>query len=103
MSSEVHQAVAKLTSTAAKNGFIELWLYIDSTVQFGTDSATDDQYNQACVEILQPLVNSGHVWHPTNGPWNSGAICFVRASAAGVAQLAAEVRFKQIMGSTHAH
>jgi hypothetical protein len=92
-------AARAMYQKALDKGYITLWLHIDEQTIAAIGATAEEQFNQACVRILQPLVNRGEVWHPTQGPVNNGPTCLVRASANGVASLVTEVRFSQIMGA----
>lgn len=89
----------KMIKKAAQDGYISLWLIIDHGMDIRTVLYDDERFAPECIEILKPMVNRGVVWHPTQGPTNTGPICFVRASAAGLNMLLQEQRFRQIMGS----
>ena len=92
-------AARAMYQKALDKGYITLWLHMDEQTIAALGSASEEQFNNACVRILQPLVNRGEVWHPTQGPANNGPTCLVRASANGVASLIREARFSQIMGA----
>ena len=92
-------AARAMYQKALTSGYITLWLHMDEQTIAAIGSTSEEQFNRACVRILQPLVNQGVVWHPTQGPANNGPVCLVRASADGVRSVMAEVRFSQIMGA----
>lgn len=96
---ESRQNARKMQQKAARDGYITLWLLLDSEIDGQSGPLTDEEYGLACVEMLQPLVDRLVVWHPTNGPSNSGPVCLIRASAAGVAMLVRDERLHQIMGA----
>lgn len=92
------QAAQKMRRKAARDGYITLWLLIDSN-RAGEPAASNDEYNRACQEILQPLVARALVSHPSTGPRNTGAVCLIRATTAGVSALLRSERVRQIMGA----
>ena len=92
------QAAQKMRRKAARDGYITLWLLIDSN-QAGEPAVSNDEYNRACQEILQPLVARALVSHPSGGPRNTGPVCLIRATTAGVSALLRNERVHQIMGA----
>jgi len=97
------RALKRLSGAAEKHGFVELWLSLDSQKLFGGKRVSDVDLRRKCANILKPLADSGDVIHPSKGPTNFGAICFVRATSGGVLRLAEDDNFRQILGTTHGH
>lgn len=99
LTSESRQAAVKIRQKAADAGYITLWLLPNSDDGWNPTNLTDEQHAQNCAEILWPLVDRKIVWHPPGGPNNSGPVCLVRASVAGVDLLLQDERLAQIMGA----
>lgn len=85
-----------MVKKAKRRGYITLWL--TANVPFNPDKAQltvqemDDQDQRVAEmfgELLQPLVDVGAVWHPTDGPKIEGPGCLVRANASGVGEACA--------------
>lgn len=91
-------AAREVLRKATQDGYVTLWLLIDERHTL-IATYSDEDYLAKCIDIIRPLVKRGLVWHPTNGPTNTGPVCLVRASTAGVAILLQDKRLEQIMAS----
>ena len=98
MTPESTQAAQKMPHKAARDGYITLWLLIDAQAA-AAPPVSNDEYSRACQEILQPLVARALVSHPSGGPRNTGPVCLIRATTAGVSALLRNERVHQIMGA----
>lgn len=102
------QFIKFMKKTAAKNGYVTLWLTANISFDFDVENLTaqqieDQEQNVEAIFLaaLQPLVDNGLVWHPPGGPNIQGPGCIVRAKVGGVQQLAKDQRIIQIVAFAH--
>ena len=100
--------VKVLKKRAAKDGFVTLWLTANLSFDFDFDNLTAQQIESQRQNVeaiftaaLEPLINSGLVWHPPGGPNIQGPGCIVRAKVGGIQGLVDDNRILQIAGMAH--
>ena len=88
---------------ARRNGQITLWLVLRYPYNVNVEAMTPDevveQERQVATgfdDILNPLLERGHAWHPSFGPVIKGPGCTVRATEEGLNSLLADKRIIQI-------
>ena len=109
-----HDSAGRLTETSKRNarkmrriatrqGYIALWVTANVEFDPNVDSLSENERatQQAAaksllMEVLDPLVAEGSVWHPTAGPYIQGPGCIIRANAAGVTRLVRDRRILHI-------
>ncbi len=83
-----------LKAIAAQQGYVTLWITANTSFNPFVGQLTDTEIAEQNARVLltldtvlQPLIDAGQVWHPSDGPIMKGPGCLIRARTSGVARL----------------
>jgi hypothetical protein len=105
LSQNSRDRASQMTTIAAKNGEIALWitlnyeinLYLDQQLHKDQIAQQNDEIRSGLESVLSPLIARGQIRYPKGEPYIVGPGCAVWASPAGLRALIADARVLQIV------